>query len=251
VSEEDRTRWDGHGRADAVDGVEPGAQKNIALHRHVTALAMRGMYADPSLAEEGAIYVSSGAEDPAPLPPGFVSSDEPGYVFHEPDTGKARVNADPSVFAAPAVKIAAANKYTAATAAIKFKFKRAAGFSVSADQNVFYRVKGRVKNIHTGTFFDIDASWIPQAAAYDFCTVIKYNFPEAALPASFAMSNDADGFFGWIPLETGASYHWEASAEMWAADTGDGVIPGVYGPIITFEASNPAVGRTKTVTVLG
>ena len=153
-------------------------------------------------------------------------------------------------FAALPVRIAAAKKYHAATAALKFKFTRSPGFSTTADADVFYRVKARIKFIHSGAFFDLDISWIPQVGTYDFCTVIRLSAAEAMLPPSFYMSNDSDGFFGWIPLAANASQHWEAQAEMRAADTGNNVISGVYEPQITFEASNPSAGRTKAATVI-
>jgi hypothetical protein len=145
----------------------------------------------------------------------------------------------------------AAKKYSQATTALKFKFTRPVGFSVGADQNVFYRFQGRVKFIYNGQFFDIDASWIPQTAEYDFCTIIKYGTTSFTLPTTINFSNDSDGFFAWIELATSSNYHWQASAAMFASDNYDSIISGIYKPEITFETVNPAIGRLKAITVVG
>jgi hypothetical protein len=80
---------------------------------------------------------------------------------------------------------------------------------------------------------------------------MRFNSPAGVLPSAFYLANDSDGFYGWIPLATAALYHWTAQAEMWAADTGDNVISGVYEPEITFEAVNPNTGRTITAVIVG
>jgi hypothetical protein len=206
------------GIVETVDGVGPVSGKDVELHRQVSIAELRDLYGDPSLAEPGVIYVlpeEAGWDSPCP------------------------------------VRIAAAKKYNGATTALKFKFKRALGFNPAADANIFYRVKARVKNIHSGAFFDFDASWIPQTAAYDFCALVKYNTPAETLPAAFVMSTDSDGYFAWIALAASAGNHWEASAEMWAAGTGDSVVSGAYEPEISFEPSNPAAERTKATVTTG
>jgi hypothetical protein len=146
----------------------------------------------------------------------------------------------------PAVK-----KYTSATTALKFKFRRPSGFNTVTDGSVFYSVKARIKILHTGAFFDVEASWIPQTGNYDFCSYITNpTVPAGILPAYFYLANEADGFYGWIPLETAAGYHWTAQAEMRAADTADSIISGVYEPVITFETANPSAGRRITAAII-
>jgi hypothetical protein len=162
-----------------------------------------------------------------------------------------KTESDNRYISLPVVSHVAAKKYSQATTALKFKFTRPVGFSVGANQDSFYRFQGRVKFIYNGQFFDIDASWIPQAAGYDFCTIIKYGTTSFTLPTSIYFSNDTDGFFAWIDLQTSSSYHWQASAAMFASDNANSVISGIYKPEITFETVNPAVGRSKAITVVG
>jgi hypothetical protein len=157
----------------------------------------------------------------------------------------------PVSLTAPPVQIVAAKKYSFATTALKFKFKRPSGFNAGADGNSFYFVKARIKNLHSGAFFDLEVSWIPQTGNYDFCSIVKFNSPAGVFPSYFYLSNDSDGFYGWIPLATAADYHWKAQAEMWSSDNGNSAITGVYEPEITFETSDPSAGRTITTTIVG